>query len=113
MAKGFKGMPGMGGGGMNNLLQQAQRMQQAAERAQEEIKQSTFEATAGGGVVKVVVGGDHEIKSLEIDRSAVDPDDVEMLQDMIIAACNEAQRKLEDFSSAKMGQVTGGMKMPF
>ena len=98
---------------MNNLLQQAQRMQQAAERAQEEIKQSTFEATAGGGVVKIVVGGDHEIKSLEIDRSAIDPDDVEMLQDMIIAACNEAQRKLEDFSSSKMGQVTGGMKMPF
>ncbi|NLT12406.1 MAG: YbaB/EbfC family nucleoid-associated protein [Clostridiaceae bacterium] len=113
MAKGFKGMPGMGGGGMNNLLQQAQRMQQAAERAQEEIKHSTFEATAGGGVVKVIVGGDHEIKSLEIDRSAVDPEDVEMLQDMIIAACNEAQRKLEEFSSAKMGQVTGGMKMPF
>lgn len=114
MAKGgFRGMPGGGGGNMGQLLQQAQKMQQAAERAQEEIKQSQIEASSGGGVVKVVIGGDHEIKTLTIDPSAVDPSDVEMLQDMIIAACNEAQRKLEEYSSAKMGQVTGGMKMPF
>lgn len=114
MAKGsFKGMPGRGGGNMNHLLQQAQKMQQAAERAQEEIKQAEIEATAGGGVVKVIIGGDHEIKSIQIDPAAVDPDDVEMLQDLIMAACNEAQRKLSDFSESKMGHVTGGMKMPF
>lgn len=114
MAKGgFRGMPGGGGGNMNQLLQQAQKMQQAAQRAQEEIKKSEIEATSGGGAVKVKIGGDHEIKEMHIDPAAVDPDDVEMLQDMIIAACNEAQRKLEELSEAKMGSVTGGMKMPF
>jgi len=107
---GFRGMPG---GNMSQLLQQAQKMQQAAQKAQEEIKQTQIEGTSGGGAVKVVIGGDHELKELKIDPAAVDPNDVEMLQDMIIAACNEAQRKLEEFSEAKMGGVTGGMKMPF
>ncbi|MDD4095939.1 MAG: YbaB/EbfC family nucleoid-associated protein [Oscillospiraceae bacterium] len=114
MAKGgFRGLPGGGGSNMNQLLQQAQKMQQAAQQAQEEIKNSRFDATSGGGVVKVVIGGDHEMKELTIDPSAVDPSDVEMLQDMIVAAYNEAQRKLEDYSESKMGSVTGGMKMPF
>lgn len=113
MAKGgFKGMPGAGGN-MGQLMQQAQKMQQAAERVQEEIRKSLIEATSGGGAVKVVLGGDHEIKEMIIDPATVDPEDVEMLQDLIIAACNEAQRKLEEFSATKMGQVTGGMKMPF
>lgn len=115
MAKGgFRGgMPGMGGGNMNQLLQQAQRMQRDVERVQEEVKNSTIEATSGGGVVKVVIDGNHEMKSLVIDPKAVDPDDVEMLQDLIVAACNEATRKLEEFSSSKMSTVTGGAKMPF
>lgn len=98
---------------MGQLLQQAQKMQQAAQRAQEEIKQTTIEATSGGGAVKVVLGGDREIKELKINPEAVDPNDVEMLEDMIVAACNEAQRKLEEYSEAKMSGITGGMKMPF
>lgn len=116
MAKGgFRGgMPGMGGGGnMGQLLQQAQKMQREVERVQEEIKNSTIEATSGGGVVKVTIDGSHELRSLTIDPQAVDPEDVEMLQDLIIAACNEATRKLEEFSASKMNEVTGGAKMPF
>jgi len=106
-------MPGGSGANMGQLLQQAQKMQQAAMKAQEEILASNFEATSGGGVVKAVIGGDHQLKELTIDPSAVSPDDVEMLQDMIIAACNEAQRKLAEVSESKMGGFTGGMKMPF
>jgi len=115
MAKGgFRGgMPGMGGGNMGQLLQQAQKMQREVERVQEEIKNSIIDATSGGGVVKVTINGNHELKSLTIDPKAVDPDDVEMLQDLIIAACNEASRKLEEYSAAKMNDVTGGVKMPF
>ncbi len=114
MAKsGFKGMPSMGGGNMGQLLQQAQKMQREVERVQEEIKTSTVDATSGGGVVSVKINGSHEIVSLVIDPKAVDPDDVEMLQDLIVAAYNEASRKLEEYSSSKMNQVTGGVKMPF
>lgn len=114
MAKGgFRGMPGMGGGNMGQLLQQAQKMQRDMERVQEEIKGSTVDATSGGGVVSVTINGAHEMVSLTIDPKAVDPDDVEMLQDLIVAAYNEASRKLEEFSSSKMSDVTGGAKLPF
>ena len=117
MAKGgFRGgMPGMGmgGGNMSQLLQQAQMMQREVEKVQEVVKNSTIDASAGGGVVKVTINGSHELKSLTIDPKAVDPGDVEMLQDLIIAACNEASRKLEEFSTGKMNEVTGGVKMPF
>lgn len=115
MAKGgfHGGMPGMGGGNMNQLLMQAQKMQKEVERVQAEIKSSVVEATSGGGVVKVEMDGNHEFKSITIDPKAVDPEDVEMLQDLILAACNEAARKLEELSSSKMNAVTGGVKMPF
>jgi DNA-binding YbaB/EbfC family protein len=117
MAKGnFRGgMPsmGMGGGNMSQLLQQAQKMQREVEKVQEEVKNSTIDATSGGGAVKVTINGIHEIKTLKIDPKVVDPEDVEMLQDLIIAACNEASRKLEEFSTNKMNEVTGGVKMPF
>lgn len=115
MAKGgFRGgMPGMGGGNMGQLLAQAQKMQREVERVQEEIKNSTIDASSGGGAVKVTIGGNHELKSLVIDPKAVDPEDVEMLQDLIIAACNEALRKLEEFSASRMNEVSGGVKMPF
>ena len=112
MAKGFHGMPNMGGN-MGQLLQQAQKMQHDVERVQEEIKNSTVDASSGGGVVSLVLGGDHQIKSITIDPKAVDSEDIEMLQDLIIAACNEAQRKLEELSTTKMNQVTDGVKMPF
>ena len=102
MAKGFKGGFGMGGN-MGALMQQAQKMQRDIEAAKAEIDQLEIDATAGGGVVKMVISGTHEIKSLTIDPSAVDPDDVEMLQDLIIAAYNEAARKLAEVSAEKTG----------
>ena len=118
MAKGgFRGMPGGMGGGMGGnmgqLLQQAQKMQREMERVQEEVKTMTASATSGGGVVTVVVNGAHELVSLQIDPQAVDPEDVEMLQDLIIAACNEATRKMEEIAQAKMAPLTGGAKLPF
>ena len=119
MAKGFRGgFGGMGGGNMGALMQQAQKMQRDIEAAKAEIEAMEVDATAGGGVVKIVISGTHEIKSLEIDPSAVDPDDVEMLQDLIIAAYNEAAnneaaRKLAEISAEKMTKATGGAKLPF
>ncbi|HOO60801.1 MAG TPA: YbaB/EbfC family nucleoid-associated protein [Bacillota bacterium] len=114
MAKGgFKGgFPGMGGN-MGAIMQQAQRMQADIEQAKLEINQSVVEASAGGGVVSCEMYGTHEIKSLTIDPKAVDPEDVEMLQDLIVAAINEANRKIDELSSEKMAKATGGAKLPF
>lgn len=111
--KGFGGFPGMGGGGnMNQLLAQAQKMQKDMEKAQEEVATLTADATAGGGAVKAVVNGSHEVVSLSIDPGVVDPEDVEMLQDLVVAAINEAMHKIEEVSAERMSQVTGGMGMP-
>lgn len=111
--KGFGGFPGMGGGGnMNQLLAQAQKMQKDMEKAQEEVAALTADATAGGGAVKAVVNGSHEVVSLSIDPGVVDPEDVEMLQDLVVAAINEAMRKIEEISAERMSRVTGGMGMP-
>ncbi|NLN45274.1 MAG: YbaB/EbfC family nucleoid-associated protein [Clostridiaceae bacterium] len=111
--KGFGGFPGMGGGGnMNQLLAQAQKMQKDMEKAQEEVATLTADATAGGGAVKAVVNGSHEVVSLSIDPGVVDPEDVEMLQDLVVAAINEAMRKIEEISAERMSRVTGGMGMP-
>jgi DNA-binding YbaB/EbfC family protein len=108
MARGFSG--GFGGGGnMNNLMKQAQKMQRDMERIQEELAEKTVEATSGGGVVKVVATCDKKIRELTIEPEAVDPDDVEMLADLIIAAVNEAIRKAEETSAAELGKVTGGL----
>lgn len=94
MAKG--GFRGPMGGGMNmNMIKQAQKMQQDMLKMQEELEVKQYEAAAGGGVVKAVVNGKHEVVSLTIDPEAVDPEDVEMLQDMVVAAVNEAMRKAE------------------
>ncbi|MBO4473796.1 MAG: YbaB/EbfC family nucleoid-associated protein [Clostridiales bacterium] len=113
MAKGgFRGGFGMGGN-MGAIMQQAQKMQRDIEVAKAEIDALEVDATAGGGVVKIVISGTHEIKSLTIDPSAVDPEDVEMLQDLIIAAYNEASRKLAEISAEKMSKATGGAKLPF
>ena len=111
--RGFGGFPGAGGGGnMNQLLAQAQKMQKDMEKAQEEVAALTAEATAGGGAVKAVVNGGHELVSITIDPGVVDPQDVEMLQDLIVAAVNEAVRKVEEASSERLGRVTGGAGMP-
>jgi len=111
MAKGFGGRGGMGmGGGMNmNMLKQAQKMQQDMMKMQQELQEKEYNATAGGGVVQATVNGKHELKNLVIDPDAVDPDDVEMLQDMILAAVNEAMRAADTDAASSMQKLTGGM----
>ena len=114
MAKGFnsRGMGGMGGN-MNNMIRQAQKMQQDMMKAQEELENKTYEAAAGGGVVTATVSGKKELVSVTIDPEAVDPDDVEMLQDLIVAAVNEAIRKANDDAASQMSRLTGGLNLPF
>lgn len=113
MAKGFntRGMGGMGGN-MNQMIRQAQKMQQDMMKAQEELESKTYEASAGG-VVTAVVSGKKELSSVTIDPEAVDPDDVEMLQDLIVAAVNEAMRAASSDAASAMGQITGGLGLPF
>lgn len=109
MAKrgGFPGgaMPG----NMGNLMKQAQKMQKQMEEKTKEIEEKTWEASAGGGAVTVKVSGKKEVISVTLSEEVVDPDDIEMLQDLIVAATNEAWRKMEEESSAAMGQITGGL----
>jgi DNA-binding YbaB/EbfC family protein len=103
---------GMGGGmNMQQMMAQAQKMQQNMQKAQEELKEKEVEATAGGGVVTVVAAGDKAIKSIKIKPEAVDPEDVEMLEDLITAAVNEALAKAEELAQSLMGKATGGMNM--
>lgn len=98
--------------GMANLQRMAMQMQQQILRVQEELGAATVEGSAGGGVVKVVVTGKRELVGLTIDPSAVDPADVEMLQDLIVAAVNEGLRAAQDLEQTKMAAVTGGMRLP-
>lgn len=95
-----------------NMMKQAQKMQAKMAQVQEDLKNEELEASAGGGMVKVSITGDLQIKSITIDPSAVDPDDVEMLQDMITAAVNEAVRSAQELGASKMAEVTGGMNIP-
>ena len=111
MAKGGYRGPMMGGGMNANMVRQAQKMQQDMLKMQEEMESKTFDATAGGGMVKATVNGRHELLALEIDPEAVDPEDVEMLQDMVIAAVNEAARKADAENSATMSKLTGGLNL--
>lgn len=111
MAKrgGFGGM-GMGmPGNMNNLMKQAQRMQRQMEESQKELETKEFTSSAGGGAVTVTVSGKKEILKVELSKEVVDPDDIEMLQDLIVAATNEALRQAEEESSQLMGKMTGGL----
>lgn len=109
MAKGkFNGMPG----NMNNMMKQVQKMQKDMERAQADIESKQFEASAGGGAVKVVVSGKKEVISIALQPSVVDPDDIEMLQDLILVAVNEAMRSADTAMSSVMGQMTGGLNIP-
>ena len=114
MAKGYGGRGMAMGGGMNmNMIKQAQKMQQEMLRMQQEMETKEYSATAGGGVVTATVTGKRELKSVVIDPEAVDPDDVEMLQDMIVAAVNQAIRSAEEEASSSMQKLTGGMNLPF
>ena len=97
---------------MNQMMQQARKMQQQLAEAQASLQSQTVDASAGGGMVKVTVGGDMELKSIQIDPEAVDPDDIEMLQDMIVAAVNEGLRGVEELANRQMGAITGGLNIP-
>ena len=112
MAKGgFRGgMPG----GMNQaaMMKQAQKLQQEMIRMQQEQEAKTFTAKAGGGMVSATVNGKHELQDLKINPDAVDPDDVEILQDLVTAAVNEALRKAQELMTKEMGKITGGMNIP-
>ena len=112
MAKGFRGGMGMGGN-MNQVVAQAQKMQRQIEMAQAEIQEMRFTSTAGGELVKVVVTGKHQLESVEIAKEVVDPEDIEGLQDLIIAAANQALEQIDKTNQERIGAITGGMKLPF
>lgn len=101
-----------GMGNMQGMLKKVQKMQANMMKMQEDLKNRTVETTAGGGAVSVVVSGKKELKSIKINPSAVDPDDVEMLEDLIISAVNEGMRQVDEMTEKEMGKVTGGMKLP-
>lgn len=104
---------GFPGGGMpqnmNNIMKQAQKMQKQMEEAQQNLETMEFTASAGGGAVEITVSGKKEITKVKIDQEVVDPDDVEMLEDLIMAATNEALREMEEMTSSQMSKITGGL----
>jgi DNA-binding YbaB/EbfC family protein len=106
---------GFGGGGANNMqsmMKQAQKMQEDMAKIQQELEEKEFSVSVGGGVVEAVMSGKKVLKTLNIKPEVVDPEDIEMLQDLVISAINEAIKKVEDHSENEMGKVTGGMNMP-
>ncbi|MDO5715183.1 MAG: YbaB/EbfC family nucleoid-associated protein [Tissierellia bacterium] len=107
---GFPGFPK--GGNMNNMMKQIEKLQKQMEDMQENLKQEEFSATAGGGAVKAVVNGQKELVSIVLDEEVVDPDDLEMLQDLIVAAVNEAMRTAEEKMNSQMSKLTGGLNLP-
>ena len=103
------GFPGGMPGNMNNLMKQAQKMQRQMEEAQKQLEEQVVEATAGGGAVTVQVSGKKEVLSVKLSEEVVDPDDVEMLEDLIVAATNEALRKVDELSQNSLSKLTGGL----
>ena len=104
------GSPGMGGGmNMNNMMKQVQKMQKQMEDAQKALEEAEFSATAGGGAVEVTMTGKKVLTKVTLDPDAVDPDDVEMLEDLIMVAVNDAMKKVDEASSSSMAKMTGGM----
>ena len=95
-----------------NILRRAQQMQQRLAKVQEELEQETMEASAGGGAVTAVVSGKQQLQSIKIDPAAVDPQDVTMLEDLVLAAVNEAMNKAQQLAADRMGAITGGMNIP-
>ena len=107
-------MANMFGGNMNmnGMMKKVQKLQKQMTQMQEDLKKRTVEVTAGGGAVKIVMSGEKEVKDLKIDPAAVDPEDVEMLQDLLSAASNEATKKVDEMMANEMGKLTGGMGLP-
>ncbi len=112
MAKKFRGMPGGGMGGMQNLVRQAQKMQSEMTKKQEELKEKVYEVQSGGGAVKLKIDGNRQIEELILSEDVVDPDDIEMLQDLIIAVFKEANSQIDKDIDDVMGSMTGGMNIP-
>ncbi|WP_373601426.1 YbaB/EbfC family nucleoid-associated protein [Paraclostridium bifermentans] len=110
MAK--KGFPGMMPGNMNQILKQAQKMQTDMQKMQEELESKEVETSVGGGAVTVKVNGKKEVVDIQIKPEVVDPDDIEMLQDLVLSAVNEALRSVDDMQSSQMNKLTGGMNIP-
>ena len=110
--RGIGGMGGMGGMNMNNLMKQAQKMQQQMAEMQAELENKTYEVSAGGGAIKITITGKKIIQDITISPEVVDPDDVEMLQDLIMSAVNEAVRQAEEAATSQMGKLTGGLNLP-
>ena len=118
MAKGYSARRGFSNGSgqmlkQQQMQQQIMKMQEDMQKAQQEVEEKTFSASVGGGVVSAEVSGKKEVTNITIKPEAVDPDDVEMLQDLVLAAVNEVLRKVEETSSAEMGKITGGLNLPF
>ena len=109
MANKFGGFGGFGGGNMQAMMRQAQKMQQDALKAKEELDNTIFEGSASGGLVKIEISGAYEMQSIKIDPSVVDSDDVEMLEDLMLTAMNEAIRQADEAANGAMGKITGGM----
>lgn len=106
------GFPGMGMGNMQQLQRQMQKLQQQMANTQEQLEARSYEATSGGGMVTATVSGKKQLVSLTVKPEAVDPEDVEMLQDMIVAAVNEALRQADEATEKEMGKLTGGLNVP-
>jgi DNA-binding YbaB/EbfC family protein len=98
--------------GMGNIMKQAQKLQSQMLKLQEELAEKTVEATAGGGMVKAVANGKQQVISIHIEKEVVDPDDVEMLEDLVLAAVNDALSRAQEMASEEMGKLTGGMNIP-
>ena len=103
------GFPGGMPGNMGNIMKQAQKMQKQMEEAQKELEEKEVTATAGGGAVEVTVSGKREITKVKLSQEVVDPDDIEMLEDLVVAAVNEAIRQIEELSQESMAKITGGL----
>ena len=105
-------MGGYGGFNMNQLMKEAKKMQADMEKSQEELQAKEFDATSGGGAISVKVSGSKEIKEIKISKDVVDPEDVEMLQDLVLAATNDALKKADELTNSTMGQFTKGLNLP-
>ncbi len=102
----------MGFGNMNKMMKQVQKMQAEMAKIQKDLEEQSYKATSGGGVVKVIINGKNEMLDIQINPEVLDPDDVEMLQDLILAATNEALKKAQDTMATEMNKLTGNMKIP-
>lgn len=109
---GFRMPGGGGGGGMGGMMQQVQKLQEEMLKTQEDLGQETLSVTAGGGAITVLITGQQHVESIQIDQEVVDPEDVEMLQDLVVAAINEAIKKSREMAAERLGKLTGGLDIP-